>query len=169
MPSWWGTASRRTRRMIGRVWFKVGASWATIVTAVLAVWVEFLVRRRSLSGAAAACGVPLDTSVDVSHTQLVHQGGPTPPLSGSEARRLQAIRRVMRHWPSTSGERGSGTCLRESLLAGYYLRNRQPVLRVGTGLVDGNTTFHAWIEVSGIDTGAEGFLPLVQKPRLGHG
>jgi hypothetical protein len=147
----------------------MGELWAILVTTVLALWVEFLIRRRSLSGAAAACGVPLDTSPDVSHAQLVHQGVPTPPFSRTEVRQLNAVRRVMRHWPSTSGVWGSGTCLRESLLAGYFLRNRHPVMRVGGGLVDGNTTFHAWIEVSGVNTGAEGFVPLVRMPQQGHG
>lgn len=154
---------------MGRGWSKFSALRATLGTTALALWVEFLIRRRSLSGAADACGVPLDTSNDESHTQLVHQRVPTPPFSDTEVRKLRSVRRVMRHWPSRSGAWGSGTCLRESLLAGYYLRHRQPVLRVGAGLVDGGTSFHAWIEVSGVDSGAEGFVPLVRMPQSSHG
>jgi len=105
----------------------------------------------------------------MSHTQLVHHGVPTPPLSEAEARQLEALRRVMKHWPSTSGPWGRGTCLRESLLTGYFLRRRQPVLRVGAGLVDGGPTFHAWIEVSGVDTGVDGFVPLVRTRQHGRG
>jgi len=154
---------------MGRDWFAMSELWAVFVTTVLALWVEFLIRRRSLSAAAAACGVPLDTSPHVSHAQLVHHGVPNPPLSEAEARQLKALGRVMRHWPSTSGSWGNGTCLRESLVAGYYLRRRRPVLRVGAGMVDGGPIFHAWIEVSGVDTGAEGFIPLLRTPQWGRG
>jgi Transglutaminase-like superfamily len=154
------------RRAVARGLFVVGELWAIVVTTVLALRVEFLIRRRPLSAAAAACGVPLDTSHDLSQMPQVHHGVPTPPLSGTEARRLKALGRVMRHWPSMSGPWGSGTCLRESLLAGYYLRHRGPVLRVGAALVDGGPAFHAWIEVSGVDTGSIGFVPLVRTPQV---
>jgi hypothetical protein len=43
------------------------------------------------------------------------------------------------------------------------------MLRVGAGLVDGVTVFHAWIEVSGVNTGADGFVPLVRMPQRVHG
>ena len=155
--------------MVGGGRFELGEMWTTLATTVLALRMEFLIRRRSLSAAAAACGVPLDTSPDVSRTEPLGHSVPAPPFSTTEVRQLRAIHRVLSRWPSTSGEWGRGTCLRESLLTGYYLRRRQPMLRVGAGLVDGVTVFHAWIEVSGVNTGADGFVPLVRMPQRVHG
>ena len=163
-----GTTPGRIRRMAVRGQFEMGELWVTLATTLLALKIEFLIRRRSLSEAAAACGAPLDTSPNVSPTELLCRGVPAPPFSAAEVRQLKAIRRVLSRWPSTSGEWGRGTCLRESLLTGYYLRSRKPMLRVGAGLVDGVTVFHAWIEVSGVNTGADGFVPLVRMPQQSH-
>jgi hypothetical protein len=66
----------------------------------------------------------------------------TSIMSPSERRSYWATGWVLDRWIFP------GTCLRRALIAGYFLRHHQPVLRLGL-IGDGSTT-HAWIEAKGI-------------------
>jgi len=143
------TGARRLR-------FELSESFATLGAVVLAVRVEVLIRCRPLPQVASRLGVPLDIGAD----RPLPAGRASPAWSAKEARQLEAVSRVMRRWPSPGGARGTGTCLRESLSGGHYLRRRGPVLRIGAKNDGAGTVFHAWIEVSGTHSGGEGFAPM---------
>lgn len=79
-------------------------------------------------------------------------------VSSREIRRLRAVWRVMKWWPM------DGTCLRESLLAGWALDGRAPALRFGVRvLASGDVAAHAWVEVDGrtYDVSADAYHRLV--------
>ncbi|MGH8930826.1 MAG: lasso peptide biosynthesis B2 protein [Egibacteraceae bacterium] len=76
-----------------------------------------------------------------------------------ERRRIRAVLRVMRRWPF-----GRGSCLRQALLLGHFLRARHPVLHLGVAGRGEEMAAHAWIAVSGVTIGGlEGFLPLIGR------
>ena len=155
-PAWIVGILRRTKRREHQIRFVFGELFATLACLLLAARVEVLIRLRPVSEVASALGVPLDTGPE----HILAIGMIDPPLSAKEARELKAVSRIMRRWPFATGKPGDGICLRESLLGGHYLRQRNPVLRIGVKK-DGDTAiFHAWIEVSGINIGGYGFLPL---------
>jgi len=74
---------------------------------------------------------------------------PTAPLSSirlssREREQLDIAWRVLAHRPF------NGTCLRRAIVGGYFLRARQPLLRIGVAKSAGIVTAHAWVEVDGI-------------------
>lgn len=77
-------------------------------------------------------------------------------------RRLDATRRILRHWPF------GDTCLRQALIGGQRLRRLGPRLHVGVAMVDGELRAHAWLEVRGsiIDPlrAASDYLDLATPP-----
>lgn len=109
-----------------------------------------------MADVAAALGVPFDARSE----PLTDTAAPAPRLSADEVRRLEALARVMRHWRFGGSRAGVGLCLRESLIGGHYLRDRQPVMRIGAKPDGSSVIVHAWIEVSGIPSGGEGFSAL---------
>ena len=121
----------------------------------LAAVVEGAVRVAPLPALARRLGLDLDLKTP---TPSVPAGPPTPPLTRDEVRRVRATMRIMRVWPF-----GKGSCLRQSLVLGYQLRRRHPVLRVGVRMQDG-VVGHAWIEVAGTNIGGDGsYLPLLTR------
>jgi transglutaminase superfamily protein len=68
-------------------------------------------------------------------------------LLPSEARLVRATTLVFRNWPF------QGACLRQSLVLGFLLRSRKPVLQIGVAREDGALQAHAWIEVQGAPVG----------------
>lgn len=98
--------------------------------------VEVGLRLLSLPNLACRIGVQLESGVDAS---------PQAPrgLLRSEARLLRVAELVFRDWPF------GGPCLRRSLVCGFFLRSRQPVLKIGVTRNGGSMTAHAWIEIDG--------------------
>jgi hypothetical protein len=93
-------------------------------------------------------------------------GPPSAPcgrrVTGRQLRRWRVVEMLMRHWPF--GDR-AGLCLRRSLLLGWVLRDRDPLLRVGVGRIDGTVTAHAWLEFEGSTLGDVGrHQPLAFDP-----
>jgi hypothetical protein len=81
--------------------------------------------------------------------------GPAPetelPTALVTARR--SVDRLMRLWPL-----GAGPCLRESLVLGHLIRDRDPVLRLGVARHGYRVRAHAWVEVGGLPVNdPEGF------------
>lgn len=106
--------------------------------AVLFPLAELAVRTRPLEWSTAKFGVSLwPDSPETASGEL--------DLSDSESRRIRAVRRLSPH--IYGGERG---CLRRSLVLGYLLRARNPVMRLGVRK-DETTGFaaHAWLEIDG--------------------
>ena len=69
-------------------------------------------------------------------------------LTRHERVRLTVLAKLARHWPF-SPEPG-GSCLRHSLAASYFLRHRQPQLRLGVAMDERRGVLaHAWVEVEG--------------------
>ncbi len=128
---------------------------------VVTTLVEVAIRTVPLPRVARWLAVPLDT---VDARPAAPAAPPSPAFDRYELRRLRAAKRVMARWPF-----GGGPCLRQSLVVGYLLRSRHPVLRLGVGSVDGTVMAHAWIEVSGTSIGGRDWLlPLFTGP-VDHG
>lgn len=68
-----------------------------------------------------------------------------PAWSPAEHRWLGNADRVIRRWPFDR------SCLRRSLVLGWILRKRRPQLVIGTLLVGGKVTAHAWVRVGTTD------------------
>lgn len=121
------------------------ADWnATLRILVMACLIEIAVRTTSLTRAARACGVSL--SISPARDEAAHM--PPLKLTPPERRGLRAVRRVMRRWRFCRG-----TCLRESLLAGYVLRDRRPALAIGVRKDARQLNAHAWLVVEGRTVG----------------
>lgn len=119
----------------------------TVLALGVACLVEIALRTSRLPSVATAFGCPLDTRNSTSPQVFEERRGHLTPR---ERRRLAAARRVSRHWPL------GDTCLRVSLVSGFLLRHRNPVLRVGVARLDGEVKAHAWIEMDGIPLDASG-------------
>lgn len=113
-----------------------------VVLAALLVVIEVALRTQRLDTVARRSGMQF----------LPVDGAPNPQmgtdtriaLSPAERRWVNNVGRVVRRWP------WDASCLRRSLLLGWVLRRRHPVLVVGvrvTGLVEA----HAWVRVEGVD------------------
>ncbi len=127
----------RRRRMTPRVRPADVPGLCAVV--VVAVVVEVGLRTTTLPRLAWALGAPL--AVDGFDTYAA----PTEavPLPRWAAHRLEASRRVLRHWPF------GDTCLRQALVCGWLLRRLDPVLQLGVARVDGDVRAHAWLVVGG--------------------
>jgi hypothetical protein len=109
---------------------------ATAQAASIVALVEAGLYFTSLTRVASLLGVPLSTD-------QVAVPVPAPDnlgsLSEKEQRAHWAVQWVLRQWLF------DGTCLRWSLAFGWFIRRRNPVLRLG--LIDEEgTTAHAWVE-----------------------
>lgn len=128
----------------GRSWWRLGPAvrWQVVRIVPLLCAVEIGLRTLDVRRLATLARVPLAES----------QGdGPLPPIAtGSLARREQstliALKWIGWRWFFPV------TCLRWALVAGFVLRRRSPVLRLG--LMEDGVTAHAWIEFDGASFGA---------------
>jgi hypothetical protein len=68
-----------------------------------------------------------------------------PSLTSHERRWINNALRLMRHWPLNA------TCLRRSMVFGWILRRRHPVLLLGVRQGEFNVLAHAWIRVGNTD------------------
>ncbi len=105
----------------------------------LAVVVEVGLRTTTLPRLARALHTPL--AVDGSEAYA----DPTVAtlLPRWAVRRMDAVRRVLRHWPF------GDSCLRQALVCGWLLRRLRPALQLGVAKVDGEVRAHAWLVVNG--------------------
>jgi hypothetical protein len=76
--------------------------------------------------------------------RLGAEAEPTPFAPG-EQRWLRNAARLLRRWPLDA------TCLRRSLLVGWILRRRHPLLVLGVLADDGAVAAHAWIRLGDVD------------------
>lgn len=120
------------------------AGWVDLATVVrVAGLVEWDVRRRPLPEVAARFGSRLEGTTSPEGAR---------PFTARERRRLSLAEALLRRWPGLAPD---AVCLRRSLLTGWVLRDRDPVLRVGVAGRDGALTAHAWLEVEGRTIGAD--------------
>jgi hypothetical protein len=105
----------------------------------LAVVVEVGLRTTTLPRLARALGTPL--AVDGFDAYAAPADAVLLP--GWAVLRVDAARRVLRHWPF------GDTCLRQALVCGWLLRRLRPALQLGVAKVDGEVRAHAWLVVSG--------------------
>ena len=83
-----------------------------------------------------------------------HAGAPAPLLA-AERRWTRNAARLLRRWPLDA------TCLRRSLLFGWILRRRRPVLVLGVRPGPDGVQAHAWIRLGAVDLdpAAADYLP----------
>jgi hypothetical protein len=74
-----------------------------------------------------------------------HDNDNAPTLTADERRWTNNAWRLMRHWPLDT------TCLRRSMVFGWILRRRDPVLVLGIQQADSGVLAHAWIRVGNTD------------------
>ncbi len=128
-------------RLVKQSWLR--QSWrlrfATIQVTVVVIAVEVGLMVPDLPTLARWIGVPLAT--DRTEMPL---GGPDDlsQLTSAEQDKYRAVHWVLTRWLF------DGTCLRRALALGWFLRRRDPVLRLGM-LRDDDAVAHAWIEVDG--------------------
>jgi Transglutaminase-like superfamily len=103
------------------------------------IGIEIGLKLTNLATLSRLLGVPLATD-DASPPEIAADdlSGLTP----REQRLYWAVSWVMQRWLY------DGTCLRRALTLGWFLRRREPTLRLGMMEKDG-TIAHAWIEVAG--------------------
>ena len=106
---------------------------------VVAVVVEVGLRTTTLPRLARALGTPLA----VDGFDAYAEPPDALPLAPWATLRMNATRRVLRHWPF------GDTCLRQALVCGRLLRRLHPVLQLGVAKVDGEVRAHAWLVVGG--------------------
>ena len=127
----------RRRRMTPRVRpSEVPDLCAVLVVTVI---VEVGLRTTTLPRLARALGAPLAGDGFDTYAAPAE----ALPLPRWAAHRLDASRRVLRHWPF------GDTCLRQALVCGCLLRRLGPVLQLGVAKVDGEVLAHAWLVVGG--------------------
>lgn len=116
------------------------------VAATVAARVERALRRGGVERAAR-----------IGHVTVRLDGAAAPtmslaevPLSLREREQLDTAWRMLRQPPF------NGTCLRRAIVGGYFLRSRNPMLRVGVAKDAGRVTAHSWIEIDGISLDPDG-------------
>jgi Transglutaminase-like superfamily/Coenzyme PQQ synthesis protein D (PqqD) len=128
-------------RVVTQSWWQLPWRFrmAVVQAAMVVVAIEIGLAVFSLSRLARMIRVPLATD------------GAVPPLVGpddlsglnpGEQRAHWAVQWVLARWIYDA------TCLRRALAFGWFLRRRDPVLRLGM-IDDQGATAHAWIEVDG--------------------
>lgn len=154
------TVTRRSPAPKGRATpmevVRAGARWlrlpprdlfGTAVAGVVLAVGEHRLRTADVNRTARLLGVPLSFE-----ERPVAPNGDVGSLTPTERRRVRQAEWVLARW------RYPATCLRRSLLIGFFLRSRRPVLRLGL-LPDGQTA-HAWVEAGGRSYwGLEGLTP----------
>lgn len=121
--------------------------WTDLVRAVaVALRVESALRRGGIARAALVGRV---------HVVMDGVAAPTSPLasvdlSPREREKLDTAWRLLRQHPF------NGTCLRRAIVGGYFLRERDPILRIGVSKANGIVAAHAWIEIDGVSLDPDG-------------
>lgn len=151
-------------RLLHQAWtvLKMPGSWGDIcISLFVAARLEWLIRRRDLRAASRWAGVT-----------MALDGSSAPPIAdvkdvefnARERARLDVAWRVLRTPPFDA------TCLRRALVGGYFLRHRDPILRVGVTKKDGQVFAHAWIEIDGVSLDPDGATKyaVLSDPRGGH-
>ena len=142
---------RRAGSLSLREWFDL------VVLLAVAVLIELGIRSVRLPRLAGWLGVRL-------------HGEPTAAsgwrATAKQRRRRRIIEMLARHWPVRDAE---SWCLRRSLLLGWVLRDRSPLLRIGVARRDGDVTAHAWLELEGGQIGADGVHQPLRFPMAGPG
>ncbi|MDQ1484805.1 MAG: hypothetical protein QOJ62_498 [Actinomycetota bacterium] len=129
---------------------------AVLAAAVVALAVEIGLRTLKLSTLAQLAGAPLRS--DDGFAPGVDRLGLPPRL----ARRMRAVRWVMRHWPFGQ------TCLRLALVSGQRIRSVGPVLRVGVMKDANGVRAHAWLEIDGVSLDPEAPFEYAILQGVGH-
>ena len=133
------------------------------VSLLVAIRVEWMLRRRSLPELAARSGLRV-----VASQEPVRLRTPAdPPLPAWAGRRLALADRVMRRWPFGAPD---GRCLRRALLQGHRVRALDPAIRIGVRRGPTGLVAHAWLEFGTgwtVDRDAALYLPL--GPVAGQG
>jgi hypothetical protein len=106
---------------------------------VVAVVVEVGLRTTTLRRLARALGTPLAVDDVDAYTGAAD----AYLLPRWAVRRMNAARRVLRHWPF------GDTCLRQALVCGRLVRRLEPALQLGVAKVEGEVRAHAWLVVNG--------------------
>lgn len=117
-----------------------------VVAAVVAARVERALARGGVERAAA-----------IGHVRVAMDGQAAPvvavadaALSTREREKLDTAWRMLQHPPF------NGTCLRRAIVGGYFLRERDPILRIGVTKIAGVVAAHAWVEIDGAGLDPDG-------------
>lgn len=117
-----------------------------VVAAIVAARVERALQRGGLERAARISGIRVGMTGTAADT-----GSPAQvAFTSRERERLDTAWRLLRQPPF------NGTCLRRALVGGYFVRDRDPLLRIGVTKVDGEVAAHAWLEVDGVSLDPDG-------------
>lgn len=129
---------------------------ATVYAFAVLLFVEATIRWSRLPRLSRALGVAFDARgnrvIGGSGSVAELEGSPLTTmevtreddLSEQVVRARRSVERLMRIWPL-----GAGPCLRESLVLGHLIRDRDPVLRIGVARHGYRMRAHAWIELDG--------------------
>ena len=144
-----------------RSWWRqpAGLRARVVETALVLAIIEVGLRFWNLRDLSAAFGAPLASECgDRAAPEVIVDD--VDPL---ERLRFVALEWTLRRWIFDD------TCLRRSLLTGFIIRRRHPVLRLG--LTDDGVTAHAWVEADGRSYGASDSLSgvFVASPEHGDG
>lgn len=130
-------------RVVAQSWLR--QPWATrcsmVQAAIVVLAVEAGLAVTSLPRLARLLHVPLAADRD-DPVVGVDNFGALETLTAREQRAHWAVDWFLERWLF------DGTCLRRSLAFGWFIRARQPVLRIGM-IDDGGTVAHAWVEAEG--------------------
>lgn len=139
-------------RALLQKWLSLPLSQKLIVNHVLvvAVFVEATIRGVRVSRLARWLGVSF---IETDGSGLNVEGH--PDFRPKELHQARLTVEVMEHWPFAEG-----TCLRQALVVGHFLRRHHPTLRIGVRKDGGDISTHAWIEVGDSSVGLDhSFLP----------
>jgi hypothetical protein len=117
-----------------------------VVAAVVAARVERALRAGGLAHAARIGGVRVGMTGSAADVGTIHQMS----FTEREREQLDTAWRLLRQPPF------NGTCLRRALVGGYFVRHRDPLLRIGVTKVDGEVAAHAWLEIDGVSLDPDG-------------
>lgn len=121
--------------------------WVDLVVAVgVAARVERALARGGLDRAARVSGVTVGMDGEAAPVGRVDE----VDFSPRERERLDTAWRLLRQRPF------NGTCLRRALVGAYFLRDREPLLRIGVSKEHGVVAAHAWLELDGIGLDPDG-------------
>lgn len=117
-----------------------------LTAAVVAVRAEVAIRRHGLAGASRVGGLQLAMDGAAAPVAMPFEAG----LTDRELEQLDIAWRLLRWGPF------NGTCLRRAVVGGYFLRHRDPLLRIGVTKTAGKVAAHAWVEVGGVGLDPDG-------------
>ncbi len=117
-----------------------------VVAAVVAARVERALRSGGLERAARIGGVRVGMTGSAADVGTVSQ----VDFTDREREQLDTAWRLLRQPPF------NGTCLRRALVGGYFVRHRDPLLRIGVTKANGEVAAHAWLEIDGVSLDPDG-------------